>query len=134
LDGTLANVEHRLHLLDGSFAGFHRYNCACIDDTLYSNVADVAKALNRQGYEFWVVSARPIEMLAATRWWFHAYCVVPDQILLRPVGDERPGCEVKRAWLHDGTIPKDRVLCVFEDRDDDVAMWRDEGLTCFQVR
>ena len=131
LDGTLANVKHREPLIDGTFAGWHRYNCACIDDTLYSRVAEVAKALNRQGYAFWVASGRPVEMMAATRYWFHAYCVVPDRIILRPVGDERPSAELKRSWLHDGTIPRECVLCVFDDDPAAVAMWRAEGLTCF---
>lgn len=133
LDGTLANITHRLPLIDGTFAGWHRYNCACIDDTLYSGVAEVAKALNRQDYEFWVVTARPVQMLAATRYWFHAYFVVPDHIIMRPIDDERTSAELKQSWLDDGTIPKDRVLCVFDDRDADVAVWRAAGLPCFQV-
>jgi hypothetical protein len=131
LDGTLANVAHRLHLLDGTFVGFHRFHAACIDDTLNSKVAEVAKALNQAGNAFWVATGRPIEMEAITRYWFHAYCVVPDRILMRPVGDTRTSAEVKRAWLRDGTIPRERVLCAFDDRD--VAMWRSEGLTCFEV-
>ena len=133
LDGTLANVEHRLHLIDGTYVGYHRFHCACVDDTLYSNVAEVAKTLNVAGCPFWVVTSRPIEMLAITRHWFHAYCLVPDHILMRAVGDERPGVEVKREWLRGGAIPKERVLAAFDDQDADVAMWRAEGLTCFQV-
>ena len=133
LDGTLANVSHRVPLIDGTFAGWHRYNCACIDDTLYSSVADVAKALNRQGYEFWVVSGRAVEMMAATRYWFHEYFVVPDRIILRPIGDERPSDVLKRDWLNDGTIPVERVLCVFDDDTDAAWVYRAKGLTCFQV-
>ena len=133
LDGTLANVDHRKHLLDGTYVGFHRFHCACVDDTLISNVADVAKSLNRDGHAFWVVTSRPIEMLAITRYWFHAYCLVPDNILMRPVDDTRAGAELKRAWLQDGTIPRTNVLCVFDDKARDIAMWREEGLTCFQV-
>ena len=132
LDGTLANVEHRRRHLDGSFAGYHRFHCACIDDTLYSNVAEVALALSQAGCAFWVVTSRPVEMLAITRHWFHAYCLVPDNILMRPVGDTRAGAELKRGWLRDGASPRARVLAVYDDRDADVAMWRSEGLTCFQ--
>ena len=132
LDGTLANNRHRLHLLgERTFVDYHRFHCACIDDRLFSNVADIAKTLNIAGCPFWVVTSRPIEMLAITRYWFHANCLVPDNILMRPVGDERSGAELKRGWLKDGTIPKKRVLAVFDDRPDDIAMWRSEGLTCF---
>lgn len=133
LDGTLANVKDRVPLLDGTFVGFHRFHSACIDDTLNSKAAEVAKVFNREGYAFWVATGRPIEMEAATRYWFHAYCLVPDRILMRPVGDVRTAAEIKRAWVRDGTIPKERVLCVFDDRAADVAMWWSEGLTCFTV-
>ena len=42
---------------------------------------------------------------------------------------------LKKGWLND-IFPgekKDRILCVFDDRDKVVKMWRDEGLTCMQV-
>ena len=133
LDGTLANVEHRKHLVDGTYVGYHRFHCACVDDTLRSGYAEIAKALNREGYEFWVVTSRPIEMQAITVYWFRSYMVHPDRIVMRPVGNTQTGAELKRAWLHDGTIPKERVALVFEDKDADVAMWREEGLACFQV-
>ncbi len=133
LDGTLANIDHRKHLVDGTYVGFHRFHAACIDDALYSRVADCAKVFNRAGYAFWVVTSRPIEMEAITRYWFHAYCLVPDRIIMRPVGNTLSGAELKRGWVKDGTLQPERVLAVFEDRDADVAMWRSERFTCFQV-
>lgn len=133
LDGTLANVTHRAHLIDGSFEGYHRFHCACVDDTLYGDVATVAKTLNEH-YAFWIVTSRPVEMEAITRHWLQSYLVVPDRILMRPIGDTRHGYELKRSWIHAGLIPKDSVLCVFDDKPEDVAMWRDEGFLCFHVR
>jgi hypothetical protein len=38
-------------------------------------------------------------------------------------------------WLDD-LFPgdkKDRILCVFDDRQKVVDMWRDNGIDCFQV-
>ena len=43
-----------------------------------------------------------------------------------------PDEKLKKSWLTDLTKP-DRVMCVFDDRDKVVKMWRDNGLTCFQV-
>lgn len=33
----------------------------------------------------------------------------------------------------DGTLPRERIAMVFDDRDKVVAMWRRQGLTCLQV-
>ena len=46
-----------------------------------------------------------------------------------------PDDKLKKGWLDD-IFPgkdKDRILCVFDDRDKVVKMWRDSGLTCMQV-
>ena len=43
--------------------------------------------------------------------------------------------KLKQKWFDDliGQDNKDQVLCVFDDRDKVVQMWRDMGLTCMQV-
>jgi len=43
--------------------------------------------------------------------------------------------KLKKMWLDD-LFPgdkKDRILCVFDDRQKVVDMWRDNGIDCFQV-
>ena len=39
--------------------------------------------------------------------------------------------ELKQNWLSE--IGKENVLCVFDDRNKLVDMWRKNGLVCFQV-
>ena len=46
-----------------------------------------------------------------------------------------PDDTLKQNWL-DLLFPdnkKEDIVCVFDDRDKVVKMWRDNGLTCFQV-
>ena len=52
---------------------------------------------------------------------------------MRQADDRTLDHDLKRSWVENGTIPKDRVLVVFEDRASVVKMWRKLGLTCFQV-
>lgn len=52
---------------------------------------------------------------------------------MRDAADHQPDHKLKRQWLTDGTIPKERVLCVYDDRASVVAMWRESGIACFQV-
>ena len=52
---------------------------------------------------------------------------------MREKGDHR-GDEIVKKEIYDNQIkPIYDVMCVFDDRDKVVKMWRDEGLLCCQV-
>jgi hypothetical protein len=42
-----------------------------------------------------------------------------------------PNEELKRQWIQEYKL--EDIICVFDDRTKVVNMWRDLGLTCFQV-
>jgi hypothetical protein len=44
-----------------------------------------------------------------------------------------PDDKLKKGWLDDLFPDKTNILCVFDDRDKVVEMWRDNDLTCMQV-
>jgi hypothetical protein len=44
-----------------------------------------------------------------------------------------PDDQLKKRWLDQLFPKKEEILCVFDDRDKVVRMWRDNGLTCLQV-
>jgi hypothetical protein len=50
---------------------------------------------------------------------------------MRPAGDFTPDEELKRRWISEYDLSQ--VLCIFDDRQKVVDMWRELGLTCFQV-
>ena len=50
---------------------------------------------------------------------------------MRPLKDFTPDDVLKQLWLDN--IGKDNVLCTFDDRKKVVDMWRNNGITCFQV-
>ena len=52
---------------------------------------------------------------------------------MRSRGDKRPDQVIKKEIYDKYIKDKFNVLCVFEDRDKVVEMWRDEGLLCNQV-
>ena len=51
---------------------------------------------------------------------------------MRADGDHTPDVVLKRSWLH-ALHPDERPDAVYDDRQRVVDMWRDEGITCFQV-
>lgn len=54
------------------------------------------------------------------------------KLYMRNEGDRRPDFEVKRAIYKERIEPWRDVVAVFEDRDQCVDMWREEGLLCLQ--
>ena len=154
LDGTLCNIEHRLHHIqreddqtklkrkpdwDAFFAGV-------IDDTVNEPVLEFL--CNYMGeldsYRIVFCSGRPERCRADTLDWLADKCLgflsgIYDltesfkyELYMRQDGDRRRDDIVKQEIL-DQYIDKDDVAIVLDDRQSVVDMWRSNGLTCFQV-
>lgn len=162
LDGTLADCEHRRHFVtpqqcttclgtgtvDLTLLTESCRNCsgkgtvgkidwtafykACVDDKPLQTTIDLITKFAGNEYDILIVSGRSDEVREETEAWLLKHFPVFDGLLMRPEGDFTPDHELKRQWLNT-RIPKDRVFCVFDDRDQVVKMWRAEGLTCYQV-
>ena len=141
LDGTLADIEDRrkLSTKEGKMDWSIFFNPKNIFLDLPNNpVIQSAKALKNAGYEIVIFSGRGMETESATKAWLKEYEVPYDLLRMRPT--EHPwkfmhDDKLKNIWL-DELFPgdkKDSILCVFDDRDKVVNMWRDNGITCFQV-
>lgn len=116
------------------------FHAACVDDTPLQTTIDLVRMLadgmQNASYispSIWVVSGRSDEVKDETVQWLSDYVGEYDRLIMRRAGDYTPDDVLKRSWLADGTIPKERVFCVFDDRDRVVQMYRNEGLTCYQV-
>lgn len=132
LDGTLANIDHRRHLVEGPEKDWRAFFAACVEDTLNEEVSAAFFGLSI-AFERWIVSGRSDEVADDTRAWLERYHIHPNRLLMRRSGDYRSDVDLKRGWLRDGTIPKNRIAFVLDDRSVVVAMWREEGIACFQV-
>jgi phosphoglycolate phosphatase-like HAD superfamily hydrolase len=133
LDGTLALIDHRLHFLEGKKKNWRKFFAACVDDLPNEPVIEVLRGLRKQGYSIWITSGRSDEVRSETVAWLQKYAIPYDELLMRSQGDLTADHTLKQGWLKNGTLQKDRVLMVFDDRDKVVAMWRAQGLVCAQV-
>ena len=85
-----------------------------------------------------IFSGRSKATKDATAAWLDKHNVPFNIMKMRPTGHPwafMPDDKLKKGWLDD-IFPgdkKDRILCVFDDRTKVVNMWRDNGLSCFQV-
>lgn len=131
LDGTLADVEHRRHLVQYKPPKWDEFYAACTEDSVVEHVRAMFQALRNEGYALWIFSGRSDAVDRQTWDWLQRHDLVPDMLLMRPEGDFTPDEELKESWLYE--YGKEQVLCVFDDRNKVVDMWRRNGIPCFQV-
>ena len=137
LDGTLALIDKRRALAtkdNGKFDWDVFFNPDNINlDLPNQPVINIAKLLSFN-FNIWVLSGRSGKTLNATVKWLDDNDVPFDKILMRPTDKKShfmKDSDLKQKWLDD--IGVDNVAMVFDDRNQVVDMWRDNGLTCFQV-
>ena len=102
-------------------------------DTIRDDVFQLAHALHDSGYVIIVCSGRnekhrelTDQQLAFGKLEYHA-------LMMRGNDDYRPDWEVKREMLADMRIEGLDPKIAVDDRPSVVMMWRDNGLTCFDV-
>lgn len=138
LDGTLANCEHRRHLVtkDRKDPQWREFFRRCVDDTPIKHIIEVFWALimsdDNHRIEIW--SGRSDEVLLETKGWLLDHVTAQTSILtrMRPAANTEPDDVLKERWLLE-LAPGDRPQLVFDDRDKVVAMWRRNGIPCIQV-
>ena len=134
LDGTLALIHHRRHLIEGTpdrrpdWDAFFR---ACVDDAPnWPIIRAVAALAQTPGHRVEIWSGRSDLVRAETEAWLSNVGLGHLPLRMRRNGDYTPDQELKGAWLAEESSPPDLV---FDDRDKVVAMWRAHGIVCAQV-
>lgn len=139
LDGTIADCQHRRHHVDGSrstgknWDGFFDPKLVA-RDSLIEHVRDLVVALAGK-YQIIYVTARREELRTTSMEWLrkHGLWLSPYQMFMRKAGDRREDSLVKRDLLEEIKALGYAPVIAVDDRKRVVDMWREQGLTCFQV-
>lgn len=133
LDGTLADISHRKHFVEGvEKKDWKSFFANVSEDKLNQSIAELLDIFYDDGYNILLVSGRPINPCGIpTQDWLTKHKVKYDHLFMRAGGDSRSDVIVKQEILDH--LPKDRIDYVLDDRDSVVEMWRKNGLTCLQV-
>ena len=136
LDGTLALIDDRRDLAtkdNGKFDWDVFFNPDNISlDLPNVPVIQMTNILHKQGFRIFILSGRSDVTHQATVNWLNDNGIWWDHLVMRPQNQlYLPDNDLKQGWLD--TIGKDNVAMVFDDRNQVVDMWRQNGLTCFQV-
>jgi len=141
LDGTLADITKRREMstkengkIDWDI--FFEPNNIWFD--LPNEPVITMAQLLRQKHRIVIFSGRSKSTKDETKRWLNKFDIPFDILKMRPTSNDwkfMPDDELKQHWL-DTLFPNDKkkdILCVFDDRQKVVDMWRKNGITCFQV-
>ena len=81
-----------------------------------------------------IVSGRSDIFREVTGRWLENHGIKYDLLYMRKEGDSRKDCIIKREIFELYIRDKYNPILVLDDRDSTVKLWRDLGLTCFQVK
>ena len=135
LDGTLALIDKRRKIsIDDKgkmdWSKFFDPDMVDLDDP-NTPVITMANLLSSQ-YRIWILSGRSDITHQATINWLAKHNVTYDHLVMRPQNHlYMADNDLKQMWLD--SIGVENVAMVFDDRQQVVDMWRQNGLTTFQV-
>ena len=133
VDGTIADVEHRRHFVNGN-NDWDSFRAETVNDTPVQWVCDIAKRFIAQGDEVAFFSARneserKITEKQISQWIGDGH----KGVFLRPNDDFTPDDEFKSALADKFIDMGGKIDLIFDDRQKVVDMWRDKGFTVVQV-
>ncbi len=132
LDGTLCDVEHRVHHVKGPQKNWNAFNESLMHDACYEWCFELIHAMKDRGYQILFVTGRSDDCRADTTSWLSKHNVQYDELYMRGLKDFREDSYVKEDLYKDYIEPHYKVLFVVDDRKSVVQRWRELGLTCLQ--
>ena len=140
LDGTIALIDDRRKLStkdNGKIDWDVFFNPDNINlDQPNNAVITMLRLLKDAGNRIVILSGRSKATKDATKDWLNKFDVPFDILKMRPTSKEfmfMPDDQLKQMWLDKLFTDKNDIVCVFDDRQKVVDMWRNNGLTCMQV-
>lgn len=137
VDGTIADVEHRRHLVNGD-KGFkpdwNAFRQATADDTPVEHVCDIAKRFIKSGDHVAFFSARNESEREITEKQISEWIGDDHKgLFLRPNDSYEPDEEFKARLADQFEGMGGKIDLVFDDRNKVVEMWKNRGTTVVQV-
>lgn len=135
LDGTLANIDHRLHCSEQTPKDWVGFFAGIPNDTLRTDVLDRLLEHERAGRAVFFVSGRPDDYRAVTEAWLKDVLHgdrLHTALFMRRAGDRRPDTVVKEEILT-RYFQGRHIVDVLDDRPSVIQMWRAHGLPVTDV-
>ena len=136
IDGTLANIEHRLAFVRSKPKNWKAFDAGIPNDAVNPYVAEAFHSLKAAGNEIIFASGRSERTRDATMKWLqdNRFWNYTAKLYMRKADDFRGDNIVKQEILDEIIADYGRKPdMVFDDRPRVVRMWRDNGIFVFNV-
>ena len=131
IDGTIADVRHRLHHIKGprkkNWKAF--FEAMDRDKPIESMIAQVHELEKK--HDIIVVTGRPEHYRKRTEKWLREHDIRYVRLFMRPDGDHRRDYTVKEEVLR--KYAKGRIVLAIDDRGPVCDMWEKNGIRCIRV-
>lgn len=133
IDGTLANIEHRRHLVEAKPKDWKAFNDGMTQDKIHDDIVDLLLIFHARGDKIILCSGRDEDYKAQTIKWMQENDIPFDALYMRKSKDRRSDDIIKVELLNQ--IRKDfgEPWMWFDDRDRVVNAIRDQGVRVLQV-
>lgn len=132
IDGTLANVDHRVHYVQSKNKNWKAFSEEMVNDKINPWCETLIKAMAAKDYKILFITGRGESYRDHTVEWLKKHKVEYDDLFMRAASDHREDSEIKLELYKKNIEPKYNALFVIEDRASVVKMWRENGLVCLQ--
>lgn len=134
IDGTIADLTHRLHYVKGDTKDWDSFFANVWQDSFRDDIWNkVILDSQKHDAEIIFVSGRSDKTREDTRGWIAQEVGYEDfKLIMRQSWDRRDDTVVKRE-MYDKYLSRMRVVRVYDDRPRVIRMWRDLGLDVVDV-
>lgn len=132
IDGTLANADHRVHLIASEPKNWPAFLAAAEHDTVNPEI----RALNNTMFGtalIFILTGRSSRDRQMTKTWLSRHGILYDRLMMRPEDDRREDTIVKSEMLDALLAEGHKILFAVEDRRRVVRMWRERGIRALHV-
>jgi len=131
IDGTIADISHRLHYVKQEPKNWQAFFECCDEDAIRHDVADMLGKHRDEGREIIFVSGRPETYRRQTEQWLS---FIPyTALFMRGAHDRRPDTVVKEEMLHRYFRDTSVIHEIIDDRPSVIAMWKNHGIPVVDV-
>jgi hypothetical protein len=132
LDGTLCDISHRRHLVEGDKKEWGKFFDGILQDKVNGWCQLIIRGLISTGVDIVFVTGRPEKCRASTTQWLSYNGLGGFPVYMRQTNDFRKDDVAKQDIYEFKIRPFYNILFCIDDRQQVVDMWRKMGLTCLQ--
>lgn len=133
VDGTLADIEHRMHWIDNKPKNWNAFFSVQHEDPPHEEIVWLAKRLNDADTHILICSGRSNKFRKVTEDWLLEQGISFDEVFMRKIDDFRPDSIVKVELLAEIREKYGEPYLWVDDRKTVVEAIRNAGVRVLQV-